>query len=252
MEPERPLTPEERDLVANNVALAKFLYGKYFERFQRSIDFSLDADELLSQAYQGLIRAAMRYRAYGEEHGYSEQSIASGEYFSVFARKSIIGQMLDSLRKLDHVHTLVRKDYKLLVEKGLNTRGSTEAELAEKTGISIERIQRVVRSVESRPVSLNEHVSDGEDNNPLEDYVSSTESVESSALVARVRDAFANRVEALPALQQVIVVLKYYQGLELPAIAEELGIKLTKVRSEHTAALMALHEAMETSIKEAS
>lgn len=249
---DRTLTPEEHQLVAKNVALAKFLYGKYFERFQKAIDFSLDADELLSQAYQGLIRAAMRWRAYGEEHGYSEESIVSGQHFGVFARKSIIGQMLDSLRKLDHVHTLVRKDYKALVESGLGSSGTSEQDLSDRTGIPLDRVQRVIRSVNSRPVSLNEQASSEHEDGPLEDYVSSHESVESSALVVHIRDAFASKVESLPPLQQIIIVLKYYEGLELPIIADELGVKLATVRSAHTAALVALHKAMHSSIKEAS
>jgi RNA polymerase sigma factor (sigma-70 family) len=252
MDIERPLTKEEHELVAKNVALAKFLYGKYFERFQRSIDFSLDADELLSQAYQGLIRAAMRWRAYGEEHGYSEESIASGQHFGVFARKSIIGQMLDSLRKLDHVHTLVRKDYKALVESGLGSSGTSETDLSDATGLSLARVQRVIRSVHSRPVSLNDQPTSDDDEHQREDYVSSHESVESSALVVQVRDAFATKLDSLPALQQIIIVLKYYEGLELPAIADELGIKLATVRTAHTAALVSLHGAMQSSVTETS
>lgn len=247
----RALTTEEERLVKENVGLAQYLYWQYLNRFQKNIDFQLDQDELLSQAYLGLIRAAMRYRAYGESHGYSEESIRTGQYFGVFARKGIIGQMLDSLRKIDHVHTLVRKDYKTLVSHGHGSKKITDEELAELSGLSVNRIQKVVRSINSRPVSLNEGA-DEENEFPLEDQISRSEDVESSAAVVAVRNAFVDRVEELPPLQQIIIVLKYYSDMELPAIAEELSLTLTKVRSAHTEALVSIHEAMHESIRDVS
>lgn len=242
MKPDRPLNEEEMALVENNVALAQFLFHKYKASFQKKADYGVDPNELLSQAYYGLIRAALRYRAYGEKHGYSEESIASGQYFGVFARKSIIGQMLDYLRKLDHVHTLVRKDYKSLVEQGLGSTDKTEEEIAEAADIPLERVQKVIRLVHSKPVSLEDTMASAEQT--VGEGIAADGTVESTALEASLREALVECIDALDEKSQVIIYLKYFIGMELPEIAEEIGETLTAVRRLHTEALTRIHGAL--------
>jgi RNA polymerase sigma factor (sigma-70 family) len=235
------LTDEEFALVQNNVALAQYLYHRYRTGFTQKADYGVDPNELLSQAYYGLIRAAKRYRKYGEKHGYSEESIASGQYFGVFARKSIIGQMLDYLRKLDHVHTLVRKDYKLLVEQGFGSTQKTDQELADGAEITLERAQKVIKLVQSKPVYLEDSLSGAE--TTVGEGLANPGSVESSALEASLREALVDCVDSLDVESQTIIYLKYYIGMELPEIAEEIGDTLTSVRRLHTEALSRIHGA---------
>lgn len=236
------MTPEEYALVENNMALAQYLFHKYRASLQRKADYGVDQNELLSQAYFGLIRAAKRYRKYGEKHGYSEESIASGQFFSVFARKSIIGQMLDYLRKLDHVHTLVRKDYKALVEKGLGSSDKTDQELADATELTLERTQKVIKLVHSKPVYLDDSLSGAEQT--VGESLADTTSVESSALETSLREALVACIDSMDEETQVIIYLKYYIGMELPEIAEEVQDTLTSVRRLHTEALSRIHGAL--------
>lgn len=235
------LTEEEFALVEKNTALAQYLFHRYRASFQKRADYGVDQSELLSQAYFGLIRAAKRYRKYGEKHGYSEESIASGQYFGVFARKSIIGQMLDYLRKLDHVHTLVRKDYKLLVEKGLGNSDKSDQEIADDSELTLERAQKVIKLVHARPVSLDDSLSGSEQT--VGEGLSDTGSVEASALEASLRQALVDCIDAMDDETQAIIYLKYYIGLELPEIAEEVEDTLTSVRRLHTEALSRIHGA---------
>lgn len=240
------LTPEESALVSNNVALAQFLFHRYRASFQRRADYGVDQDELLSQAYYGLIRAAKRYRKYGEKHGYSEESIASGQYFGVFARKSIIGQMLDYLRKLDHVHTLVRKDYKALVSHGLGSGEKSHQELADLSDLSLDRTNKVIKLVHTKPVYLDDPTqsrgSDGESEDAtVGENLTSGSSVESSALESSLREALVAAIDSLDTETQAIIYLKYYIGMELPDIALEVGDTLTSVRRLHTEALSRIH-----------
>jgi RNA polymerase sigma factor (sigma-70 family) len=242
MDTERKLTTEESKLIRDHVGLAQHFYWQYLNRFQQSLDFSIDQEELLSQAYLGLIRAAKRYRAYGEEHRYSEESIASGKYFVPFAKKSIIGQMIDSLRKLDHVHTLVRKDYKSLVALGYSSGGNlSHDELSERSGLSSARVQKVITSVESRPVSMNAMHDMG---NHVEDVYSTDYDVESSAVVSSVQAALVETIDKLPKLQQVVIAMKYYSELDFFVIAKEVGVSVAKVRAAHSKALLKIHTAM--------
>jgi RNA polymerase sigma factor (sigma-70 family) len=235
------LTAEEYALVEKNTALAQYLFHRYRASFQRKADYGVDQNELLSQAYFGLIRAAKRYRKYGEKHGYSEESIASGQFFSVFARKSIIGQMLDYLRKLDHVHTLVRKDYKALVEKGLGSSERTNQELADATDLTLERAEKVIKLVHSRPVYLDDSLGGAEQT--VGESLADVGSVESSALTKSMMVAMVECIDAMDEETQVIIYLKYYIGLELPDIAEEVEDTLTSVRRLHTEALSRIHGA---------
>lgn len=237
-----PLTPEELVLVRDNVKLAQFLFHRYRASFQKKADYGVDQDELLSQAYYGLIRAAKRYRTYGEENGYSEESIATGQFFGVFARKSIIGQMLDYLRKLDHVHTLVRKDYKLLVEHGLGSSDKNEEQLAIDAELSPERVQKVIRMVQAKPVNLDDFFPGAEQN--VGDQLASHENVESSALETSLKEALVDAIDSLPVEVQDVIYLKYYLEKELPDIAELVQDTLTSVRRLHSDSLPILHGAL--------
>ena len=238
-----PMTREQKALVDNNIGLAKHLYMVYLGKFQRKADYGIDANDLMSEAYYGLVRAAMRYRAYGEENGYSEESIATGQYFSVFARKSIIGQMLDFLRKMDHVHTLVRKDYKNLVEKGFGSGEATEEELSLSTELSPERIQKVISLVHSKPVYLEDSLA-GFPEQTVGENLHDSSTVESTALESSLREALVSGFDRLTPLQQTILSMKYYLGQELPDIAEQTGQKLSQVRKEHTEALLEIHASL--------
>lgn len=247
---DRQMTQEEYDLVQNNIALAKYLYQIYYDKLSKRADYGVDPNELMSSAYFGLVRAAMRYRAYGEERGYSEESIATGQYFGAFARKSIIGQMIDSLRKIDHVHTLVRKDYKTLVENGLGSSEYSDTELAEASDMSLERLQKVVHLVQSRPVSLDDTVGEEEDQTFGASLPDLSGTVESTAFEASLRRTLYDNFIGLDPLPRVVVAMKYFVDMEMPEIAEATNRSLTEVRRAHTEALLALHEAWEERVRE--
>lgn len=236
---DEPLTPEEHGLVKNNLALAQYLFHRFRANMQRKADYGIDQDELLSQAYFGLIRAAKRYRKYGEKHEYSEESIASGQFFSVFARRFINGQMLDYLRNLDHVHSIVRKDYKALVEKGYGSTERTNQEIATDADLTLERAEKVIKLVHSKPVYLDDSLSGAE--TTVGEGLADARTVESSALEASLRQALVDCIDAMDDETQVIIYLKYYVGMELPEIAEEIEDTLTSVRRLHTEALSRIH-----------
>lgn len=242
MKTERKLTQEELDLINKNVALAKFLYQVTLSKLQKRADFGIDPSDLFSEAYYGLTRAAMRYRSYGEERGFSEESIATGQYFSVFARKSIIGQMLDYLRKIDHVHTLVRSDYKALIENGLESETKKLEEVALAAGLTLERAKKVVNLVRSRPVYLDDTLgSDSEQT--VGEQIADSGTVEETALETSLREALVSRFDSLNDLQKYVIAGKYYANRELPELAKSAGIPLAFARNAHTEALLSIHEA---------
>jgi RNA polymerase sigma factor (sigma-70 family) len=249
MKTERPLNPEELALVQDNIALAQFLYHRYKDGFLKKAGYGVDSEELLSQAYYGLIRAALRYRPYGEENGYSEESIATGQYFSAFARKSIIGQMLDYLRRLDHVHSVVRKDYKALLEAGYGNSNKTEEELAIEVELTPDRVAKVIKLVHSKPVNLDDTLSGAEQT--VGEQLAHDDTVESSALETSLRDALVKCIDDLPPKVQDIVYLRYYLNYGFPEIAEEVNESIPNVREMHNESLTLIHDAFVSRLFEA-
>lgn len=225
------LDQAQKKLVTENVALAKFLARKRWEMAPTALDY----EELISLANMGLVSAAQRWRAYCEEKGYSEESIVSGEYFSLFARKRIIGSILDWQKKdADHVPRSYRTDYKILQRAGYPDTRKDHSELSTITGLSLDRIKQVISAVERTPVSFDEMAE-------VNDSPASSQNVEGSALLSSVGAAVADTVAALPELSQVILALRYFEGFELQAIAAEVDVPLSTVRDTHNEAIEAVY-----------
>ncbi len=228
------LDSEQNKLVKDNVALAKFLARKRWEMAPTSLDY----EELISLAYMGLTSAAQRWRAYCEENGYSEESIVSGQYFSIFARKRIIGSILDWQKKdADHVPRSYRTDYKIVQRAGYPDNVKDHAELSRITALSVDRIKQVISAVERAPVSFDEMAE-------VNETPASSQDVESSALLSSVGAAVAATVSKLPELTQVILALRYFEGFELQGIANELDIALSVVRDTHNEAIEIVYAAV--------
>jgi len=234
---ELPLTQEQNDLVTKNINLARKLAHIYGSKSP----IPMDREEVLSLAYQGLISAAKRYRAYGEENGYDEESISSGRFFGVFAQHRIVGQIFDGFRKTDHVPKMVRRDYKKLEQAGYNQRPITLDELSEKTGFSLDQVKNLIRVVHNTPVSLTSN--DDADDSDYQTYstdLSSDHDVHQITVEASLRNSVVDAIERLPELQKVVLTLRYFEGYELQNISLETGLALTPIREAHNAALLAI------------
>lgn len=232
-----PLTPYQKDLVANNAALAKYLARKRWEMAPGNLDF----DELVALAYQGLVNAAIKFDP--SRPDIIPGDLENGKAFAGFARQKIIGSILDWQKKdADHVPRSYRTDYKLVQRAGYPEKTRKASELSHITGLPVERIKLVVAAVERMPVSFHEMV-DGE-GNVIVNEPTSPHSVEGSVILSTITSAVVTRVKKLPTLQQLILALRYYEGMELQAIAAQLGLSITVVRDAHNAAIQAVHSAM--------
>lgn len=236
---------EQTRLVTENIGLANFLARMMWERSKEV----LDRDDLRSLAYQGLVGAAMRWRSYGIENGYSIESIDSAKFFSVFARRRILGSIMDAMRDADHVQRSVRQAHKAVLRAGWG-QGKTEEEIAIELGLSVRKIRQVLKAVENAPVSLEGGQTDDDAPHPYE-AVNAIEDVESSAVVGTITESFLGAFEELPELQQCIVVMRFYLSMELQLIAAELGMGLTPVRDALGEAVLGLHAAMFTAAHDA-
>ena len=216
-------------LVKENIDLAHYLAQVAWARNPEW----LDIDELVSAAHQGLISAALKFDPSLMEEGSTE-----AKHFAGYARQRIRGAILDWMRNQDHVPRNKRISYKSFQKAGLGS-GKTIEEVADITNLPVEKVRSIVQVVETTSFSLDA------DYLPVE--LLAEDSVEGTASENRMRAAMVSQWNLLTPLQQVIVSLRYYSGLEFPAIAIELQQRLSLVRQEHEDAVLVLHQALKQS-----
>lgn len=232
----------QKKLVEKNVALAQFLARTVWARNREQMDI----DEVVSIAYQGLVSAALKYDPH--VFGMSQETIDNGKAFSGFARRKILGAILDWQRSLDHVQRSYRFDYRAIVRAGFIGQlgqGVSLAVLSERTGLSKERIQTVLLAVLRPPISTEEVIQEIGDE-PV------AISAEDTAMASSIKRSVHQALLGLSPLAQVIIAKRYYQQMELQAIAQELELDLTLVRTMHSEAVLVLHEAMRKRVDDRS
>jgi len=67
---------------------------------------------------------------------------------------------------------------------------------------------------------------------------------EASALVSSIQDRVADTFRELTPIQRSVLVLRYYQGLDLTTISIDLEVSINTVRVAHREAIEVLHSAM--------
>lgn len=188
-----------------------------------------DLDDLVGDGALGLIRAVDRFDA------------SRGTTLETYARKLIIGAMLNGVRRLDPVSERVRRTlrraeerrYALAQERGtLPTLGELERE--------DDRIRRArVAAFRQAALSLDVPVAGGRD--PLADWqnepgVRATE----RAKRARLMEAVA----LLPERQRRIVALHYGAELSLHSIGSRMRVSPQRISQLHVEALTRLRRAV--------
>ncbi len=224
-----PVRPD--DLIAEHLGLAHSLARQVW----RTAPHALELDELIAIANLGLVSAAQRWTPYCEENQFSPAAL---EYFKTFAVRRIYGAMMDAIRQADWATRSLRTRAKLLQAAGQD-KGLTDAELAERTGLSVGEVRSTVRGMAQRPVSL-----EAEEIEP-----SSRQDVESSVLVSSVLDDVVDTIRRLPDEEQVVVVLHYHRGLQLQEVAQAMGVTESRASQLHARAVLAVHEAMVAAVR---
>jgi RNA polymerase sigma factor for flagellar operon FliA len=234
------LTEYQKSLVSSNLDLARFLALEHWRRSRQE----MEKDEVVTIAYQGLVNAALKFDP--ERADIRPGDLENGKAFAGWARKWINGAILEWQRSRDHVPKRQRRVYKNLQHHGHGA-GRTAEELADITGLNVEKIRSITQAVEATAVSLDAPPENWDDS-PYSSNYPGTVSVEDSALTSSVQNAVADTFSALPPLQRSVLVLRYYQGYDLTQIASELGVAVSVVRSSHRDAIEQIHLVMRNEI----
>jgi RNA polymerase sigma factor for flagellar operon FliA len=184
-------------------------------RVHAGLPVHVDLDDLVQAGIVGLIDAASKFDR--------KKNVA----FSSYAKHRIKGEILDSLRKLDWATRDMRRRQKQLETvtrtlTGLLQRAPTEAEVADKLGIDLNRLRKIMLDLPN----LGPDFPCAPDTHP--DRICAQE---------QLRGVLGEATTTLPARYQQVVRLYYANELTMSEIGQRLGINESRVSQIHKAAL---------------
>jgi RNA polymerase sigma factor for flagellar operon FliA len=214
------MDPQLTKLIEDHIHLASIIATQVW----RTAQHALEQDELVGLANEGLVKAANRWPEYCERNGFDPGRI---EYFTPYATRTMKGAIFDALRASDWATRSQRTRAKLLQQAGQD-QGLSEAELSARTGLSIEEIRSTTAGLARRPVSIDAEAIDYE----------APHDVEGTAGELAILDVMVRTVSDLPEAQQAVLALHYYEGMELQAVAQRMGITESRASHLHTDAVL--------------
>ena len=224
-----PNTAEsDRDrLVLRHLPLVRAIAVRVYE----SLPVHVDLDDLVHAGIMGLIDAATKY------------SVEKQVSFQGYAKHRVKGAILDSLRDMDWASRDLRKRHKQLeaVTRELAAvmeRNPTEAEIAEKMGMDIDRWRQV--AIELRMVGLmSASTRAAESENDTVPEFPATDDLNPDVLTGQreLRAVLSTAMKPLPERYQTVIGLYYLGGKTMREIGERLGINESRVSQIHRAAL---------------
>ncbi|MFM8944895.1 MAG: sigma-70 family RNA polymerase sigma factor [Actinomycetota bacterium] len=191
----------------------------------------LDVDDLVSDGTFGLVDAIDRFDP------------SRGLAFSTFAVGRVRGAMLDGLRALDWVPRSVRAGARAMeaaiesLERSLG-RPPSEAEIAERLGISPEECRRLRAQVDGAVVvPLVGEEGGADDERP--------ELADADAARSEDRVLLTAAIDGLPEREALVVRLHDLLGVTLLEVAGMLGVSHSRAFQIHERALRLLRDAVE-------
>lgn len=209
-------------------------------RVHENLPVHVDLDDLVHAGVLGLFDAATKYDP--------DKKVV----FSSYAKHRIKGAILDSLRQLDWASRDLRRRHKQVeaVTRDLAAelqRNPTEAEVAQKMGVEVERWRQMM--VDLRSVGLVSASTRGpeQDDLPAPDFPSKPE-LQPDRMCARqqLRNMLADAMRVLPERYQKVVLLYYSNEMTMKEIGGLLGINESRVSQIHKSALEKMAVALQS------
>jgi RNA polymerase sigma factor FliA len=208
-------------------------------RVHENLPVHVDLDDLIHAGILGLFDAVDKYNP--------DKQVA----FSSYAKHRIKGAILDSLRQLDWASRDLRRRHKQVevITRDLAEtlqRAPTEAEMAEKMGLDVERWRQVMVDLRNVGlVSASSRPGDQEDL-PAPEFPGKPET-QPDTMCARhqLQDKLKGAMHHLPERYQKVVVLYYTNEMTMKEIGGVLGINESRVSQIHKSALEKMASALE-------
>jgi RNA polymerase sigma factor for flagellar operon FliA len=200
-------------------------------RVHENLPVHVELDDLIHAGILGLFDAATKYNP-------DKQVI-----FSSYAKHRIKGAILDSLRQLDWASRDLRRRHKQFeaAQRELAAelqRTPTEAEVAQKLGMDVERWRQMMIDLRSVGlISANTRANENDDL-PAPEFPSTPET-QPDNMCAReqLRSVLAGAMKSLPERYKQVVTLYYTNEMTMKEIGGVLGINESRVSQIHKSAL---------------
>ena len=230
----RPRTGKQNPRVVASLPFVEQLA----RRVAATMPHSIDIGDLIQDGVIGLIDAAHRFDE------------SRGIKFETFAERRIRGAMIDALRK-DAWPRGVRRQRRELeaareqLRRELGCEPSL-ADLAAKMGSDEKRLGRTIvriNTIESTsPLASGEHLD--ESTLPAALVPSEPEQPDTAYEKSETKDRIRAAIESLPAREQKVIGLYYYQEATMKQIGAEIGVNESRVSQLHARAIRRLREAL--------
>jgi len=209
-------------------------------RVHENLPVHVDLDDLIHAGILGLFDAASKYNP--------DKKVV----FSSYAKHRIKGAILDSLRQLDWASRDLRRRHKQVeaITRDLSAslqRTPTEAEVAEKLGVDVERWRQMMLDLRNVGlVSASSRAAEQEEL-PAPDFPSKPET-QPDRMCARqqLRSVLADAMRTLPERYQKVVLLYYTNEMTMKEIGTVLGINESRVSQIHKSALEKMAVALQS------
>jgi RNA polymerase sigma factor FliA len=222
-------------LILTYAPLVKFVAG----RLGSGLPAHVEENDLVSYGLLGLIGAIERYEP--------DRDVK----FETYAIARIKGSIIDELRAMDWVPRSVRSRAREIeraiaqLEAQLH-RAPTDAEIAEKLGISQEELDESLTDISRTSIAALDELwtlsSGSGDQVALIDTIEDTSGPEPQAALdqTEMREALGESIARLPEREKVVITLYYFEELTLREIGEVLGVTESRVSQLHTKAILRL------------
>jgi len=230
----RPRTGKQNPRVVASLPFVEQLA----RRVAATMPHSIDIGDLIQDGVIGLIDAAHRFDE------------SRGIKFETFAERRIRGAMIDALRK-DAWPRGVRRQRRELeaareqLRRELGCEPSL-ADLAAKMGSDEKRLGRTIvriNTIESTsPLASGDNLD--ESTLPAALVPSEPEQPDTAYEKSETKDRIRVAIESLPAREQKVIGLYYYQEATMKQIGAEIGVNESRVSQLHARAIRRLREAL--------
>jgi RNA polymerase sigma factor for flagellar operon FliA len=225
-DPGPPQTERDR-LVLEHLPLVRAIAVRVYE----NLPVHVDLDDLIHAGVMGLFDAALKYN--------EDKQVQ----FRGYAKHRIKGAILDSLRDMDWASRDLRRRHKQLeaITREMAAtlhRAPTEAEIADKMGMDVERWRQV--AIELRMVGLlSASTRAPEDENQNAPEFPAGDQLNPDVLTGQkeLRAVLSTAMRTLPDRYQAVIGLYYIGGKTMREIGDRLGINESRVSQIHRAAL---------------
>ena len=226
-------TPVDRNAVVEQYA---YLIKKVAYKIVARLPANVEMDDLMSAGVIGLIDAAEKFDP------------SKSRNFKSYAEIRIRGAMIDELRSLDWVPRSVR-------QKGANIeavahelagrlcRPATEIEIATEMGLPIDAYHSLVdRARAVSVVSYEDLGTNGDDKRDFLACVPDPNAADPEACSQKTdqRQFIMRAIQKLPKRQRVVLLLYYFEDLNLKEIGSILGVTESRISQIHSAAVKQL------------